>query len=95
MGINIFHGYGFGTAKPSGFVPVAISNPCTDRCSHSAAVLYDCASKSSRDQLAIWGSRKPAENKKKKKEERIDGVNLLTMGQIFTRGQLVTNSHHA
>jgi hypothetical protein len=25
MGINIFHGYGFGTAKPSGFVPVAIS----------------------------------------------------------------------
>jgi hypothetical protein len=27
MGINIFHGYGFGTAKPSGFVPVAISAP--------------------------------------------------------------------
>ena len=26
MGIDIFHGYGFGTAKPSGFVPVAISN---------------------------------------------------------------------
>jgi hypothetical protein len=26
MGINIFHGYGFGTAKPSGFVPVAISS---------------------------------------------------------------------
>jgi hypothetical protein len=25
MGINIFHGYGFGTAKPSGFVPVDIS----------------------------------------------------------------------
>ena len=25
MGVNIFHGYGFGTAKPSGFVPVAIS----------------------------------------------------------------------
>jgi hypothetical protein len=25
MGIDIFHGYGFGTAKPSGFVPVAIS----------------------------------------------------------------------
>jgi hypothetical protein len=25
MGMNIFHGYGFGTAKPSGFVPVAIS----------------------------------------------------------------------
>jgi hypothetical protein len=25
MGIEIFHGYGFGTAKPSGFVPVAIS----------------------------------------------------------------------
>jgi hypothetical protein len=24
MGIDIFHGYGFGTAKPSGFVPVAI-----------------------------------------------------------------------
>jgi hypothetical protein len=28
MGIDIFHGYEFGTAKPSGFVPVAISNPC-------------------------------------------------------------------
>jgi hypothetical protein len=27
MGIDIFHGYGFGTAKPSGFVPVAISTP--------------------------------------------------------------------
>jgi hypothetical protein len=26
MGIDIFHGYGFGTVKPSGFVPVAISN---------------------------------------------------------------------
>jgi hypothetical protein len=26
MGIDIFHGYGFGTTKPSGFVPVAISN---------------------------------------------------------------------
>jgi hypothetical protein len=26
MGIEIFHGYGFGTAKPSGFVPVAISS---------------------------------------------------------------------
>jgi hypothetical protein len=26
MGIDIFHGYRFGTAKPSGFVPVAISN---------------------------------------------------------------------
>jgi hypothetical protein len=25
MGIDIFHGYGFGTTKPSGFVPVAIS----------------------------------------------------------------------
>jgi hypothetical protein len=25
MGIDIFHGYEFGTAKPSGFVPVAIS----------------------------------------------------------------------
>jgi hypothetical protein len=25
MGIDIFHGYGFGMAKPSGFVPVAIS----------------------------------------------------------------------
>jgi hypothetical protein len=24
MGIDIFYGYGFGTAKPSGFVPVAI-----------------------------------------------------------------------
>jgi hypothetical protein len=27
MGIDIFHGYGFGTAKPNGFVPVAISRP--------------------------------------------------------------------
>jgi hypothetical protein len=27
MGIDIFHGYEFGTAKPSGFVPVAISTP--------------------------------------------------------------------
>jgi hypothetical protein len=26
MGVNIFHGYGFGIAKPGGFVPVAISN---------------------------------------------------------------------
>jgi hypothetical protein len=25
IGIDIFHGYGFGMAKPSGFVPVAIS----------------------------------------------------------------------
>jgi hypothetical protein len=25
MGIDIFHGYGFGMAKPSGFVPAAIS----------------------------------------------------------------------
>jgi hypothetical protein len=25
MSINIFHGYGFGIAKPDGFVPVAIS----------------------------------------------------------------------
>jgi hypothetical protein len=25
MGVNIFHGYGFGIAKPGGFVPVAIS----------------------------------------------------------------------
>jgi hypothetical protein len=37
---------------------------------HSAAVLYDCASKSSRDQLPIWGSRKPAEKKKRKEKER-------------------------
>jgi hypothetical protein len=27
MGIDIFHGYGFETAKPSEFVSVAISNP--------------------------------------------------------------------
>jgi hypothetical protein len=27
MGVNIFHGYGFGIAKPDGFVPVAISSP--------------------------------------------------------------------
>jgi hypothetical protein len=25
VGVNIFHGYGFGIAKPNGFVPVAIS----------------------------------------------------------------------
>jgi hypothetical protein len=25
MSMNIFHGYGFGIAKPDGFVPVAIS----------------------------------------------------------------------
>jgi hypothetical protein len=41
------------------------------------------------------GLEKACQKNKKKKEERIDGVNLLTMGQIFTRGQLVTNSHHA
>jgi hypothetical protein len=29
MGVNIFHGYGFGIAKPGGFVPVAISKPAT------------------------------------------------------------------
>jgi hypothetical protein len=29
MGIEIFHGYGFGTTKPSGFVPVAISRACS------------------------------------------------------------------
>jgi hypothetical protein len=26
MGVNIFHGYEFGIAKPGGFVPVAISS---------------------------------------------------------------------
>jgi hypothetical protein len=26
MGVNIFYGYGFGIAKPGGFVPVAISS---------------------------------------------------------------------
>jgi hypothetical protein len=31
MGIDIFHGYGFGTAKPSGFVPVAISSSKTKK----------------------------------------------------------------
>jgi hypothetical protein len=31
MGIDIFHGYGFGTAKPSGFVPVAISTRASHR----------------------------------------------------------------
>jgi hypothetical protein len=25
MDVNIFHGYGFGIAKPGGFIPVAIS----------------------------------------------------------------------
>ena len=29
MGVNIFHGYGFGIAKPGGFVPVAISSRST------------------------------------------------------------------
>jgi hypothetical protein len=29
MGIDIFHGYEFGMAKPSGFVPIAISSPCS------------------------------------------------------------------
>ena len=31
MDIDIFHGYGFGTVKPSGFVPVAISSPVHSR----------------------------------------------------------------
>jgi hypothetical protein len=31
MDVNIFYGYGFGIAKPDGFVPVAISR-------HDAAV---------------------------------------------------------
>jgi hypothetical protein len=26
MGVNFFHGYGFGITKPDGFVPVAISS---------------------------------------------------------------------
>jgi hypothetical protein len=26
MGIDIFHGYGSGTVKPNGFVPIAISS---------------------------------------------------------------------
>jgi hypothetical protein len=29
MGIDIFHGYRFETAKPSGFVPIAISSHVT------------------------------------------------------------------
>jgi hypothetical protein len=29
MGVNIFHGYGFGIAKPGGFVPIAISSQAT------------------------------------------------------------------
>jgi hypothetical protein len=42
MGIDIFHGYGFGTVKPSGFVPVAISStgeaagPPDSRSAHAA-----------------------------------------------------------
>jgi hypothetical protein len=40
MDVNIFHGYGFGIAKPGGFVPVAISTqyklPVTD------SVLWSC-----------------------------------------------------
>jgi hypothetical protein len=31
MGVNIFHGYEFGIAKPGGFVPVAISRHSVDR----------------------------------------------------------------
>jgi hypothetical protein len=31
MDIDIFHGYGFGTVKPSGFVAVAISTPRSPR----------------------------------------------------------------
>jgi hypothetical protein len=30
MGVNIFHGYGFEIAKPSGFIPVAISSHRND-----------------------------------------------------------------
>jgi hypothetical protein len=30
MGVNNFHGYGFGKAKPGGFVPVAISTRGND-----------------------------------------------------------------
>jgi hypothetical protein len=33
MGVNIFHGYEFGIAKPGGFVPVAISRHSVDRLS--------------------------------------------------------------
>jgi hypothetical protein len=36
MGMDIFHGYGFETAKPSGFIPVAISTILVCR-----AVSYD------------------------------------------------------
>jgi hypothetical protein len=37
MGVNIFHGYGFGIAKPGGFVPVAISTACmADACPEAA-----------------------------------------------------------
>jgi hypothetical protein len=32
MGVNIFHGYGFGIAKPDGFIPVAISRCATGQC---------------------------------------------------------------
>jgi hypothetical protein len=39
MGVNIFRGYGFGIAKPDGFVPVAISTPRERRCA-SSCVLY-------------------------------------------------------
>jgi hypothetical protein len=35
MGIDIFHGYGFGTTKPSGFVPVAISSRNGDPAANS------------------------------------------------------------
>jgi hypothetical protein len=40
MGIDIFHGYGFGTVKPSGFVPVAISS---EKLPHHSWPLHCCA----------------------------------------------------
>jgi ribonuclease HI len=42
MGIDIFHGYGFGMAKPSGFVLVAISRlefNCTNNIAEYEALL--------------------------------------------------------
>jgi hypothetical protein len=42
MSIDIFHGYGFGTAKPSGFIPVAIFKQDTGKGIHETRCLLDC-----------------------------------------------------
>jgi hypothetical protein len=40
MSVNIFHGYGFGTAKPGGFVPVAISTRAPLQFYHQFRLLF-------------------------------------------------------